>query len=52
MSRAPRRCNSLGGEAVAAYKAWRDKGNKPPRTDPYFVPEEVGKLIHEQSQKT
>src|SRR5437667_6659550 len=41
----------LGGEAVAAYKAWRDKGNKPPRTDPYFVPDEVGKLIHQQSQK-
>ena len=34
----------IGGEAVAAYKAWRDKGNKPPRTDPYFVPDEVGKL--------
>jgi sugar phosphate isomerase/epimerase len=39
------------GEARAAYKAWRDKGNKPPRTNPYFVPDEVGKLIHEQSQK-
>ena len=22
------------------------KGNKPPRTDPYFVPDEVGKLVH------
>src|SRR4051794_9636140 len=41
----------IGGEPVAAYKAWRDKGNKPPRTDPYFVPEEVGKLIHEKAQK-
>ena len=30
----------VGGEPIAAYKAWRDKGNKPPRTDPYFVPEE------------
>ena len=39
------------GEARAAYKAWRDKGNKPPRTNPYFVPDEVGKLIHDQSQK-
>ncbi|HEV8060224.1 MAG TPA: sugar phosphate isomerase/epimerase [Gemmataceae bacterium] len=39
----------VGGEPVAAYKAWRDKGNKPPRTNPYFVPEEVGKLIHEKS---
>ena len=41
----------VGGEAVAAYKAWRDKGNKPPRTDPYFVPDEVGKLIHEQASQ-
>src|SRR3954449_9434144 len=39
----------IGGEPVAAYKAWRDKGNKPGRTDPYFVPEEVGKLIHEKA---
>ena len=38
-----------GGEAVAAYKAWRDKGNKPPRTDPYYVPDDVGKLIHQQA---
>lgn len=41
----------IGGEPVAAYKAWRDKGNKPPRTDPYFVPEEVGKMMHEKAQK-
>src|SRR5438105_962125 len=40
-----------GGEAVAAYKAWRDKGNQPSRTNPYFVPDEVGKLIHAQSAK-
>src|SRR6516162_10222174 len=33
-------------EAGAAYKAWRDKGNKPPRTNPLFVPDEVGKLTH------
>ncbi len=38
-------------EARKAYKAWRDKGNKPPRTDPYYVPEEVGKLVHQQAQK-
>ncbi len=38
------------GEARAAYKAWRTK-NQPPRTNPYFVPEDVGKLIHQQSQK-
>jgi sugar phosphate isomerase/epimerase len=41
----------IGGEAVAAYKAWRDKGNAPPRTDPYYVPPEVGKLVHQQAQK-
>ncbi len=39
------------GEARAAYKAWRDKGNKPPRTNPHFVPDEVGRLMYEQSQK-
>jgi hypothetical protein len=40
-----------GGEAVQAYKAWRDKGHQPPRTDPYFVPEEVGKMIHAQATR-
>ncbi len=38
-----------GGEAVEAYKKWRSSGNKPPRTDPYYVPDDVGKLIHKQS---
>lgn len=38
-------------DARKAYKAWRDAGNKPPRTDPYYVPDNVGKLIHEQSTK-
>ncbi|MCC6419127.1 MAG: TIM barrel protein [Gemmataceae bacterium] len=38
------------GEARAAYKTWRARNN-PPRTDPYHVPDEVGKLIHQQSQK-
>src|SRR5688572_9225151 len=38
-------------EARKAYKAWRDKGNKPPRTNPFHVPEEVGKLVHQQAQK-
>jgi sugar phosphate isomerase/epimerase len=41
----------VGGEPVAAYKAWRDKGNQPPRTNPYFVPEEVGRLIHDKAAK-
>jgi len=41
----------VGGEAVEAYKSWRAKGNNPPRTNPYFVPDDVGKLVHEQSKK-
>jgi sugar phosphate isomerase/epimerase len=40
-----------GGEAVEAYKAWRKSGHTPPRTNPYYVPDEVGKLVHAQSQK-
>ena len=43
--------NLMGGEAVQAYKAWRDKGNKPPRTNPYYVPEHVGKLLHEEAKR-
>ncbi|QDU64195.1 Xylose isomerase-like TIM barrel [Planctomycetes bacterium Pan216] len=39
-----------GGEAIEAYASWRAAGSEPPRTDPYFVPEEVGKLIHSQAQ--
>ena len=39
------------GEARAAYKAWRAAGNNPPRTDPYYVPENVGKLIHEEARR-
>ncbi|MBL8822078.1 MAG: sugar phosphate isomerase/epimerase [Planctomycetia bacterium] len=38
-----------GGEAVEAYKKWRASGKNPPRENPYYVPEEVGKLIHQQS---
>jgi sugar phosphate isomerase/epimerase len=41
----------VGGEAVAAYKAWRDKGNKPPRANPYYVPDEVGRMIHDQATR-
>jgi sugar phosphate isomerase/epimerase len=41
----------VGGEPVAAYKVWRDKGNKPPRTDPYYVPDDVGRMIHDKSAK-
>ncbi len=39
------------GEARAAYKAWRDKGNQPPRTNPYFVPDDVGKLLHQEATR-
>ena len=38
----------IGGEAVEAYKEWR-KTNEPPRTDPFYVPDEVGRLIHSQA---
>jgi len=40
----------VGGDAVEAYKKWR-KNNNPPRTDPYFVPDEVGRLIHQQAER-
>src|SRR5256886_5745677 len=36
----------VGGEPVAAYKAWRDNGNKLPRSAPFFVPAELGRVIH------
>lgn len=39
------------GQARETYKAWRAAGNNPPRTNPYYVPDDVGKLIHEQSAK-
>jgi sugar phosphate isomerase/epimerase len=39
----------VGGEALEAYKVWRGKGNQPPRTDPYYVPDDVGRLIHKQA---
>ncbi len=41
----------IGGEAVEMYKAWRAKGNNPPRTDPYHVPEDIGKKIQEQATR-
>jgi sugar phosphate isomerase/epimerase len=41
----------VGGEPVAAYKAWRDKGNKPPRTNPYYVPDEIGRMIQEKAAR-
>lgn len=40
----------VGGEAVKAYDAWRTQGNKPPKHDPLFVPENVGALIRKQAK--
>jgi sugar phosphate isomerase/epimerase len=42
----------IGGDAVKAYKEWRDKGHQPPRTNPYYVPEDVGRLMHQQAQQS
>ncbi|MCS7168851.1 MAG: TIM barrel protein [Gemmatales bacterium] len=39
----------VGGEALEAYKRWRAAGHQPPRTDPYYVPDDVGRLIHKQA---
>lgn len=41
-------CNPKG-EARQAYAAWRASGNAPPRTDPYFVPPEIGNLVHTEA---
>lgn len=43
-------CNSKGA-ARQAYAAWRKAGNTPPKTDPYFVPPDVAKLVHEEATK-
>lgn len=43
-------CNPKG-QARQAYAAWRKGGNTPPRTDPYFVPPDVAKLVHEEATK-
>ncbi|WP_439622114.1 sugar phosphate isomerase/epimerase family protein [Gemmata sp.] len=39
------------GQARPAYKAWRAAGNTPPRTDPYYVPPEVAKLVHQEAER-
>jgi sugar phosphate isomerase/epimerase len=38
-----------GCESRQAYKAWRDRGGHPPRTDPYHVPDEVARLAHQDA---
>lgn len=42
----------LGGEAVEAYAKWRADGNDPPRTDPFFVPADVGEKAHQQAARS
>lgn len=41
----------VGGEPLEAYKAWRKAGHQPPRHDPYFVPSDVGALLHQKAQE-
>jgi sugar phosphate isomerase/epimerase len=41
----------VGGEAAEAYGAWRAQGNEPPRTDPFYVPDHVAKLVHKQAEE-
>jgi sugar phosphate isomerase/epimerase len=42
----------IGGEAVEAYGRWRSAGNNPPRTDPFFVPTDVGQIAHKQAAQS
>ncbi len=39
----------LGGECVEAYSKWRAAGNNPPRTNPFFVPDEVAEIARRQA---
>jgi sugar phosphate isomerase/epimerase len=39
----------LGGESVEAYKRWRSAGNNPPRTNPFFVPDDVAEIARKQA---
>jgi len=41
----------IGGRAVEAYNAWRKAGSTPPRNDPYYVPPDVAKIMHEDACK-
>lgn len=43
-------CNPKG-DARLAYSAWRKAGHTPPRTDPYYVPPEVGRHIHAEAKR-
>ena len=39
----------LGGESVEAYSAWRKAGNQPPRTNPFYVPDDVAEIARKQA---
>src|SRR6202007_922849 len=39
------------GEGGAAVNAAREKGNKPPRPAPYYVPPEVGAALHKEATR-
>lgn len=39
----------LGGESVEAYSKWRAAGNNPPRTDPFYVPDDVAEIARRQA---
>lgn len=39
----------LGGESVEAYARWRAAGNQPPRTNPYYVPDDVAEIARKQA---
>jgi sugar phosphate isomerase/epimerase len=39
----------LGGESVEAYSKWRAAGNKPPRTNPYYLPDYVAEIARKQA---
>ncbi len=41
----------VGGAASQAYAEWRAAGNEPPRNDPFFVPAEVGRLLHAEAER-
>ncbi len=42
----------LGGESVEAYAKWRAAGNKPPRTNPFFVPDDVAEIARRQATES
>ena len=42
----------LGGECVDAYARWRAVGNHPPRTDPFYVPDDVAQIARKQATES